>query len=100
MRPLRILHVTPYYADAWAYGGIPRLAASLSRGLARRGHAVTVCTTDACDRSSRLNGQSAHERDGVAVRVFPNVSNRLAYDYQLFMPLGLGRYMRRHARSF
>src|SRR6266481_4992845 len=54
MQPLRILHVTPYFTDAWAYGGIPRLATSLARGLARRGHHVTVCTTDARDASSRL----------------------------------------------
>src|SRR6185503_1445919 len=53
---VRILHVTPYSADAWAYGGIPRLVAALTRGLARRGHRVTICTTDACDASSRLSG--------------------------------------------
>jgi len=31
---LRILHVTPYFTDAWAYGGIPRLATTLTTGLA------------------------------------------------------------------
>ena len=49
MRPLSILHVVPYYEDAWAYGGIPRLAGAMTRGLARRGHHVTVCTTDAAE---------------------------------------------------
>jgi glycosyltransferase involved in cell wall biosynthesis len=101
MPPLRILHVTPYYAEAWAYGGIPRLAASLSRGLARRGHAVTVCTTDVRDRASRLApARRAYVDDGVHVRVFRNLSNRLAYDHQLFVPLGFEAFMRRHARSF
>jgi glycosyltransferase involved in cell wall biosynthesis len=100
MPPLRILHVTPYYADAWAYGGIPRLAASLSRGLARRGHAVTVCTTDVRDRTSRLGPRGVYKNDGVDVRVFRNLSNRLAYDHQLFVPLGFDAYMRKHARSF
>jgi len=54
MEPLRILHVTPYYEHAWAYGGIPRVAANLCRALARRGHHVSVCTTDARDAHSRL----------------------------------------------
>jgi glycosyltransferase involved in cell wall biosynthesis len=36
----------------------------------------------------------------VNVVVFPNVSNRLAYDLQFFLPRGLGRYLRRHAREF
>ena len=51
--PLRILHVVPYYEQAWAYGGIPRLTTTITRALARRGHDVTVCTTDVCDRTSR-----------------------------------------------
>jgi glycosyltransferase involved in cell wall biosynthesis len=110
-RPLRILHVTPYSADAWAYGGIPRLTDCLARGLARRGHQVTWCTTDACDEATRLPpGRSAGARfgpwperttaDGVAIRVFPNFSNRLAYHLQLFLPLGLDQFMRRHAGDF
>jgi glycosyltransferase involved in cell wall biosynthesis len=114
MRSLRILHVTPYFKDAWAYGGIPRLAHALTRGLAQRGHSVTVCTTDVCDDQARLPRQEAPRRrfqswtgvtptvtpDGVTVRVFPNLSNRLAYHLQFFVPLGLDRYMANHAASF
>ncbi len=113
MRPLRILHVTPYFTDAWAYGGIPRLAHSLTRGLARRGHQVTVCTTDACEESARLSRRrvSCTAEDvresvkgradaGVDVRVFPNVSNRLAYHWQFFLPLGLSGYLSRHVEAF
>ena len=98
--PLRILHVTPYSGEAWAYGGIPRLARTLTRGLARRGHHVTVCTTDACDESTRLRSSPSRAADGVDVRVFPNLSNRLAYRWQLFLPIGLGTYLRRHAATF
>ena len=108
---LRILHVAPYSADAWAYGGIARLAGTLTRGLARRGHHVTFCTTDVCDASSRL--QRARPRgatfrawppirtaDGVELRVFPNLSNHLAYSYQAFLPLGLNGFLKRQAASF
>lgn len=107
---LRILHVTPYCGEAWAYGGIARLSATLAAGLASRGHRVTVCTTDVCDRRTRLTGSPPADRwhawpperrdDGVTRRVFPNVSNRLAYRWQAFAPLGLTQYMRRHARDF
>lgn len=109
--PLRILHVTPYSADAWAYGGIPRLAATVTRGLARRGHHVTVCTTDACTEDARLTPApvvhsrfkawpAQRTRDGIELRVFPNLSNHLAYYYQAFLPHGLARFMREHAGSF
>jgi glycosyltransferase involved in cell wall biosynthesis len=110
MRSLRILHVTPYFKDAWAYGGIPRLAHALTRGLAQRGHSVTVCTTDVCDHQTRLQGHeitrtrfrawTSTTSDGVEVRVFPNLSNRLAYHLQFFVPAGLDRYMADHAASF
>ncbi len=101
MRSLRILHVTPYFADAWAYGGIPRLAHSLTRGLVRRGHQVTVCTTDVCDESARLPSRpDGRTPDGVDLRVFRNLSNRLAYNFQLFLPIGLERYLKIHAGSF
>src|SRR5580765_440046 len=101
MQPLRVLHVTPYFSDAWAYGGIPRVAHSLARGLSRRGHQVTVCTTDAGDASTRHNAPPrARTGDGVDVRTFANASNRLAYHWQFFVPLGLDAYLRRHAASF
>lgn len=36
----------------------------------------------------------------MTVRIFPNVSNRAAYDLQAFLPLGLRGYLARHAGSF
>jgi len=97
---VRILHVVPYYADAWAYGGIPRVASAMARGLAARGHDVTVCTTDAADATSRLRGPAHRRSGGVDLRVFPNVSNHLAYHWQFFTPVGLRRFLRSAAASF
>ena len=94
-----MLHVTPYAEQAWAYGGIPRVVASLTRGLAARGHEVTVCTTDACDEHSRLR-HGSEPTDRVRVEIFPNISNRLAYRQQLYLPLGLDTFLRREARTF
>src|SRR5262245_47768041 len=54
---LRILHVTPFYEPAWAYGGMARCSTALCAALARRGHEVTVVTArlapaDAADERS------------------------------------------------
>src|SRR5437763_1539218 len=98
MPALRVLQVTPYYAEAWAYGGVPRAATALARGLARRGHKVTVCTTDAAEPAARARGLAG--ADGVDVRVFPNVSNALAYHLQLFLPRGMDAWLAAHARDF
>jgi glycosyltransferase involved in cell wall biosynthesis len=92
---MRILHVTPYAAGAWAYGGIPRVVDAVVRGLARRGHDVTVCATDACDAHARLPpAGDAHER------IFRNASNALAYHWQFFAPLGMRGWLEREARTF
>jgi glycosyltransferase involved in cell wall biosynthesis len=108
MRRLRIVHVTPYSGEAWAYGGIPRVVAALTSGLAERGHDVTICATDAGGPATRLAAAArtfhawpaTRTRDGVTLRVFPNLSNRAAYRAQLFLPIGLRRFLRRHAREF
>ncbi len=100
MRTLRVLHVTPYSADAWAYGGIPRVVGSLARGLARRGHHVTVCATDVCDEVSRLPRGLHTPSERIRVRMFPNISNTLAYRFQLYLPVGLDAYLKEAVRSF
>ncbi len=98
---LRILHVTPYYADAWAYGGIPRVCTALARAQDALGHQVTVCTTDARDAHGRLlhrgHRSAANEPEQ---QVFRNASNRIAWRLQFFTPTGMRRYLRRAAGDF
>ncbi len=84
---MRIVTVAPYFYPAWAYGGIPRLAYGLSRALRQRGHDVVVITTDALDRGSRAPSGS-RTVEGLPVTRLRNASNRLAYDHQLFLPIG------------
>jgi len=86
--PVRILHVTPSFYPAWAYGGIPRCAYELCRSLVGLGESVTVWTTDACDATQRL-GEPETTVDGIFVRRFRNLHNGLAYHRQLYLPLGI-----------
>ncbi len=44
---LKLLHITPYYAPAWCYGGLVEAAHHLTRHLAMAGAEVRVLTTDA-----------------------------------------------------
>ncbi|MFO8056166.1 MAG: glycosyltransferase [bacterium] len=81
---MRILHVTPYFYGAWAYGGIPRLSYELARAQAALGHQVHAVTTDAMDENHRQD-KPVHV-PGLEVRVYPNLSNYMAYHYQFFCP--------------
>lgn len=44
---MHILHVTPYYAPAYAFGGVVRAVEGMAHTLHQRGHMVSVLTTDA-----------------------------------------------------
>ncbi len=85
---MHVLQVTPYFPPTWAYGGIPRIVDGLSRALVAQGVAVTVLTTDAFDGARRAGTPAVWDHDGVRVLSVPNVSNRLAYRHQLFLPRG------------
>ncbi len=96
---MRILQVTPYYAPAWAYGGPPRVVYELSRELKGRGHSVTVLTTDALGPHDRAR-PSHEDLDGVQIVRTPNLSNNLAWRYHLFLPRGMGAFLRKHLREY
>ncbi len=85
---MRILHVTPSFYPAWAYGGIPRCVYELCRALMRLGDEVAVWTTDAFDAKRRIEEREAFV-EGIHVRRFRNLSNRLAYHRQLYLPPGI-----------
>jgi glycosyltransferase involved in cell wall biosynthesis len=96
---LRILHVTPSFYPAWAYGGVARCTYELCRTLVRQGADVTVWTTDVLDAAHRLR-ERPDPVEGVRVRHFPNVSNRLAYHLQLYLPRGLRAHAHAHLPHF
>ena len=52
---LRVLHVTPFFAPAWVYGGLPESAYQFARHLALAGVTVRVLTTDANGWGQRLD---------------------------------------------
>src|SRR6187431_198526 len=99
---MHIVFVIPYFYPALQYGGQPKSSYDLSRALTRRGHRVTVLTTDSGGRS-RLplkKGKTTGENlDGIQVFYYPNLSNYLAFRHRLFLPPGLFRNMRRHLSS-
>lgn len=83
---MKIAVVTPYFYPDWEYGGTPRAAFELARALAARGHEIRVLTT------GRRAGTTTVE--GIQIRYYRNLSNRLAHRYRLFIPLGFRKELR------
>jgi glycosyltransferase involved in cell wall biosynthesis len=83
---LRVLHVTPYFAPAFGYGGPPRSVLGLCRGLGRAGVEVRVVTTTADGRRELSASPPEGDRyEGVAVHYLPR-----AFPRRLFGARGLG----------
>jgi glycosyltransferase involved in cell wall biosynthesis len=86
---MHILHVTPYYAPAYAFGGVVRSAEGMTRALARRGHRVTVLTTDALNQTGGYTGPTDEMQDGVRVLRSRNLLPWLRGRLNLSTPRGL-----------
>jgi len=85
---MHILQVAPYYAPAYAFGGVVRMVEGLSEALIRRGHRVTVLTTDAFNLKAAYDGALATLQNEVRVLRCPNVLYGLRR-YNLSSPCGM-----------
>ena len=86
---MRILHLTPYYAPAYAFGGVVRSVEGMATALVNRGHEATVLTTDAQDQRRRYSGPADETIDGVRVMRRPNVLPWLRGRLNLSTPRGM-----------
>jgi len=84
---MRTLHISPYFAPAFRYGGPPRSVLGLCRALGAAGIDARVLTTTA-DGPAELPASPAEgsRYEGVAVRYLPR-----AFPRRLFGARGLGR---------
>jgi glycosyltransferase involved in cell wall biosynthesis len=68
---LRVLHVTPYFAPAFAFGGPPRSILALCRAQQAAGLDIEVLTTNANGNGSLPSRPEGTTFEGVPVRYFP-----------------------------
>lgn len=68
---MRVIHVSPYFAPAFCYGGPPRSILGLCQGLTHAGVDVEVFTTTANGADQLPADPDGHDYDGVRARYFP-----------------------------
>lgn len=86
---MKIVHLTPYYAPAYAFGGVVRAVEGIARTQASMGHEVCVLTTDAHSQTERSPAPSNALQDGVRVLRARNLSVYLRGRLNLSSALGL-----------
>jgi glycosyltransferase involved in cell wall biosynthesis len=96
---MKILQVISYFYPAWSYGGPPRSVYELSKELVKRGHQVTVFTTDALDVHNRVK-EKQEFADGIEIRRFRNLSNYIAFHHRIFLSAGMPGALRREIRNY
>jgi glycosyltransferase involved in cell wall biosynthesis len=94
--PLRVLQVVPSYYPAVRYGGPIRSVHALCASLVRRGHHVSVFTTNVDgDRDSDVPLRTPVDMDGVSVHYFPVPALR-----RLFWSPALDKHLRQAVGKF
>lgn len=77
---MKILQVVSSFPPAYAYGGPAKMVYDISKELIKKGHQVTVYTTDVYDADSRFRyDKNPILMDGIKVYHFKNISNWLAH---------------------
>ncbi len=95
---MKILQMIPAFYPALAYGGTVKSAYYLSKELVKRGHEVTVYTSDTLDEYNRVKDSIA-DIDGVTVHYFKNISNKLAW-YRFVLNPGVIFALRKNLRNY
>nr|MDO8044219.1 glycosyltransferase family 4 protein [Candidatus Baldrarchaeota archaeon] len=98
-KDMKILFVIPYFYPAQAFGGSVQVAFNIGKELIKRGHEVTIFTSDAKDLKGRLNIKSS-EIEGMKVYYFKNLSMFFARSSKLFITPELPRKIQSDLKSF
>ncbi len=77
---MKILHVVPYFAPAWAFGGTPRAVYEIAFQQVRNGHDVSVLTSDALSKKQRTP-KLEEMVSGVKVFRVRNASQKLVWNF-------------------
>ncbi|MDD3492548.1 MAG: glycosyltransferase [Candidatus Thermoplasmatota archaeon] len=86
---MNILQLTNFFKPSWEAGGPPRSVYELSKQLVRKGHDVTVYTTDGFKRRLNVTKNRKVDVDGIKTYYFSNISLFLAKKFVTPIPYQL-----------
>jgi len=98
---MKILQISPTYAPAWSFGGVTRVVYNISTELSKRGHDVTVFTTDALDFYSRISTTYKPSIvEGVKVFYLKNINYPLMRSFNIKFSPELLIYSNKYLQDF
>ncbi len=83
---MKILEVSHSFVPCYKAGGVVRVVYELSKILVKKGHDVTVFTTDGCDNRLNVITNKSVLTEGINVYYFKNISNLFRIKWKIATP--------------
>lgn len=97
---MKILHVTPFFKPSWEAGGPPRSVYELARRQVKKGHHVTVFTTDGFKKRLDVEKNKPLDVEGIKTYYFRNLSLYMAGALNFTLPYYLPLVARKKIKEF
>lgn len=97
---MKILQVSHSFYPCLEAGGVVKVCYEISRALVKRGHQVTVVTTDGCSHRLNIKTNCDLNIEGMHVWYFRNISNYLRIKLKFATPYMLPLYLKKNIRDF
>src|SRR4030067_2367890 len=98
---MKILVVCPKFYPSFVSGGVVRVAYDMCKLLVKRGHDVTVYTSNALDKASCIKDTNCIvDVDGIKVHYFKSLFWKQAWQLKLFITPGLVKEVKKEIQSF
>ena len=97
---MKILHVCGAFYPCFESGGVVRSVYEISKELVKKGHEVTVYTTDGCSKRLNVKNNCPVDVEGTKTYYFRNISNTLRWKYKLYTPYYLPFIARKEIKNF
>ena len=98
MKIAQVISTGPF---AWSTGGPARVVYGLSKELVRRGHKVTVLTTDMYEKKQRwVSNTNVEYVEGVRIFRFKYLCDCLAWKHKIIISPGLISYLKNHLSEY
>lgn len=98
---LKIAHVVSTPPFTWGAGGSARVVYDQAKELARRGHKVSVITTDLHPPTeAAVKRHNPEMVDGFDLFRFPCISNTMAWKSKIYISTQLAGYLKKHVSEY
>lgn len=97
---MKILQISNFFKPFWETGGVTKVNYEISKNLVRRGHNVTVYTTDGYTPNFEIQTNRPVDVDGIEVYYFKNLFKNIIKKVNLTAPYYLPFVLRKEIRNF